>query len=247
MIDLAGKVVAITGASSGIGEAIAYKLAAQGVRLILGARRIDRLEEIVRRITQQGGEAACTAVDVTSRTTVEAFVSFATTTFGQLDAYVNNAGMARLSRIDALDVADWEKMIDVNFKGVLYGFAAAIPAFEQHGHGHIVNIISTAGLKIVPTMGVYAATKNAVRTISECFRQESDGRIRITGISPGYVKTEFNDYLKEGNEGKTHPALELMEKIAIRPEDIAETVSFALRQPPEVEIGDIAVRPAVQN
>lgn len=158
---------------------------------------------------------------------------------------VNNAGISALSRIDELDLEGWEKMIDVNLKGVLFGMAAAIPIFKEQKSGHIVNIISTSGIKIVPMQGVYAATKNAVRTLGEAFRQESDGTIRITGISPGFVKTGLVDEM-ENQEMKT-AILKNMDEFAISPIALANAVMYAISQPKDVEVGDIVLRPAAQN
>lgn len=158
---------------------------------------------------------------------------------------VNNAGVSQLSRIDELDIDGWEEMIDINLKGVLYGMAAAIPIFKQQQSGHIVNIISTSGIKIVPMQGVYAGTKNAVRTITEAYRQESNGSVRITGISPGFVKTDFASNIK--NQEMKSAIEKGMEQMAISPEAIANAVIYAISQPKEVEIGDIVIRPASQN
>lgn len=242
---LEGKVVAITGASSGIGAAIARTLAKQGAKIVLGARRKDLLDTLTAEIVQQGGTATYVIVDVTKRADLVTLVQHACDQYGQLDALVNNAGIAELSRIDELDVAGWEAMIDVNLKGVLYGLAAAIPVFRGQGHGHIINIISTAGLKIVPMQGVYAGTKNAVRTIAEAFRQESDGKIRITGISPGVVRTELANSIK--NPAMKDAISANMEQLAISPDAIAQAVSYALQQPADVEVGDIVIRPAAQH
>lgn len=242
---ITGKVVAITGASSGIGAAIAVTLAKAGAKVVLGARREERIAALVAQITADGGEAAFLAMDVRRREEVAALVQLACEWFGRLDVMVNNAGIASLSRIDALDVAGWEDMIDVNIKGVLYGFAAALPVFMQQGAGHVVNIISTSGIKIVPGQGVYAGTKNAVRTICEAFRQESDGKVRITGISPGFVKTELADGMANGTMRAT--IQETMEKMAISPEAIAGAVAYAISVPADVEVGDIVIRPAVQG
>jgi NADP-dependent 3-hydroxy acid dehydrogenase YdfG len=191
MEDLRGKVVAITGASEGIGKAIAQKLAGIGVKVVLGARNLEQLEKIAGAIRNSSGEALAVKTDVSSKADLVNFVNAAVQKYGKLDVIINNAGIARLSRMDELDIEGWDQMIDINIKGVLYGMAAALPVFKQQQSGHIVNIISTSGIKIVPSQGVYAGTKNAVRTIAEAFRQESDGTIRITGISPGYVRTDF--------------------------------------------------------
>lgn len=243
--EIKGKVVAITGASSGIGEAIALMLAKQGAKVVLGARRTDRLEKLVATIIENGGKAVYAVTDVKSRQDLEKLVKLACDRFGRLDVMINNAGMSQLSRIDELDVEGWEQMIDVNIKGVLYGIAAAIPVFKQQGSGHIINIISTSGIKIVPMQGVYAGTKNAVRTISEALRQESNGRWRVTGISPGFVKTEFADGIQD--EQMRDAIIDKMETIAISPDAIASAVSFAIGLPSNVDVGDIVIRPTVQD
>lgn len=246
MIDsIQGKVVVITGAGSGIGEAIAVALAKAGAKVVLGARRDDRLKAVVTAITAAGGEAVYRCTDVKRREDLVQLVHQACEQYGRVDVIVNNAGIARLSRIDELDVEGWEEMIDVNVKGVLYGMAAAIPVFKKQGSGHIVNIISTSGLKIVPMQGVYAGTKNAVRTICEAFRQESDGAIRITGISPGVVKTELADSITNG-QMKT-AIQQNMATMAISPDAIANAVLYAISQPADVEVGDIVIRPSIQH
>ncbi|WP_295711859.1 SDR family oxidoreductase [Mucilaginibacter sp.] len=240
-----GKVVAITGASSGIGKATAFALAKSGAKVILGARNETQLEIIVRDIVGDGGEAISAAIDVREKADLETLVQLAIKNYGKLDAIVNNAGVTQINRIDELDIEGWEDMIDINIKGVLYGMAAAIPIFKQQQSGHIINIISTSGIKIVPTQGVYAGTKNAIRTITEAFRQESDGSIRITGISPGYVKTNLINNVK--NEEIRTAGAKNMEKLGISPEAIANAVIYALSQPKDVEVGDIVIRPAAQN
>jgi len=239
------KVVIITGASSGIGKAIAKELAKNGMKVVLGARRKNQLEKIVKEIRDNGGEAIYLETDVTNKEDLIALTSLAVQTFGKLDIIVNNAGVSELGRVDELDIEGWEKMIDVNLKGVLYGMAAAIPVFKQQKSGHIVNIISTSGIKIVPMQGVYAATKNAVRTLAEAFRQESDGTIRITGISPGFVKTGLVDEME--NQEMKKAILKNMEQLAINPEAIANAVIYAISQPRDVEVGDIVIRPSAQN
>ncbi len=243
--EIEGKVVAITGASSGIGMATALMLAEKGAKVVLGARRTDRLEELAARITRNGGQVAYTATDVTRRDDLNNLVKLACDQFGRLDVIVNNAGTSQLSPIEDLDIEGWEEMIDTNLKGTLYGIAAAIPVFRQQGSGHIINIISTSGIKIVPMQGVYAGTKNAVRTISEALRQESNGRWRVTGISPGVVQTEFVNGLK--NTGIRDTILKKMETLAIQPEAIASAIAFAIGQPAHVDIGDIVIRPAAQD
>lgn len=243
--NIKGKVIAITGASSGIGEATAILLAEQGAKVVLAARRADRLEALVNRIKAAGGEAVYRVTDIKQRADLVQLVDLACATFGRLDVMVNNAGISHLSRLDGVQVEDWEEMIDVNLKGTLYGIAAALPVFAKQGSGHIVNIISTAGIKIVPLQGVYAGTKNAVRTITEALRQESGGRYRVTGISPGFVQTELADHIKDAAAReaiKTKAA-----QIAISAEDIAGAVAYAVGQPDNVDVGDIVIRPAVQD
>lgn len=239
------KIVAITGASSGIGKAIALKLSKLSARLILGGRRMAPLEKVEDEIKSSGGEALCIKTDVRHKADLENLVNAAVRKYGRLDVLINNAGVAQLSRIDELDIDGWEEMIDINLKGVLYGMAAAIPVFRQQQSGHIVNIISTAGIKIVPTQGVYAATKNAVRTITEAYRQESDGTVRITGISPGMVKTDFANNMK--NAAIRSVISQTMEQLAIEPDAVADAVLYAISQPADVELGDIVIRPARQN
>lgn len=239
------KVVAITGASSGIGRAIAIELARNGFKVVLGARNLGPLKKIVNEIADFGGKAVFSKVDVRDKLDLILLVETAIRHYGKLDVIVNNAGVTELSRIDELDVEGWENMIDVNLKGVLYGMAASIPVFKEQKRGHIINIVSVAGLQVSPMMGVYAGTKNAVRTIAEAFRQESDGLIRITGISPGFVKTNLVEGIK--NQEMRNNILENMNNMAISPTDIAASVMFAINQPDNVEIGDIVIRPAKQN
>lgn len=243
--EIKGKVVAITGASSGIGEAIAVMLAKRGAKVVLGARRADRLEILAGQITKDGGHAVYAVTDVKQREDLNNLVKLACDQYGTLDVLVNNAGISQLSRIDELQVEDWEDMIDVNLKGMLYGIAAALPVFKNQGSGHIINIISTSGIKIVPLQGVYAGTKNAVRTISEALRQESAGQYRVTGISPGFVKTDFAGNIK--NPDIKSVIADKMDQIAIPPEAVARAVVYAIEQPSEVEVGDIVIRPAVQD
>ena len=245
MQNIKGKVVAITGASSGMGKSIAIELAKNGAKVVLGARRTEQLQQIVKEIKSTGGEATCTQIDVKNKADLVRLVNTAVELYGKLDVIVNNAGVSQLSRIDDLDIDGWEEMIDINLKGVLYGMAAAIPVFKQQQSGHIVNIISTSGIKIVPMQGVYAGTKNAIRTIAEAFRQESNGNIRITGISPGFVKTDFVNSIK--NEEMKTAIQKGMEQIAINPLAIANAVIYAISQPNDVEIGDIVIRPSKQN
>jgi NADP-dependent 3-hydroxy acid dehydrogenase YdfG len=240
-----GKVVAITGASSGIGEATALLLAERGARLALGARRTDRLAALADRIARAGGEATYAPTDVKQRNDLANLIKLACERYGRLDVLISNAGVAPISAFDDLKVEDWEEMIDTNIKGVLFGVAAALPVFRRQGFGHFINIVSTAGLRIVPLQGVYAATKNAVRTLTEALRQEAGPSLRVTGISPGFVQTELANSM---TDARTRAAiLEQMEKIAIAPDAIARAIAFAIAEPADVDINEIVVRPTAQG
>ena len=245
MSALQGKVVAITGASGGIGEATALLLAERGVKLVLGARRTERLEALATRIAAAGGQAIHACTDVKRREDLTALVALARERFGKLDVFVNNAGIGPISLLDDLRVEEWEEMVDTNVKGVLYGIAAALPVFREQGFGHFVNIASTAGLIVRPTMAVYAGTKFAVRAISEGLRQEAGEKLRVTIITPGFVHTDFVG-------GITDPALRgqleaSRDKIAITPHTIAGAIAFAIEQPPEVDVGEVVIRPTAQG
>ena len=240
------KIVAVTGAGRGIGRATAIHLARCGAKLVLGARSEPEIVAVADEIRAAGGEAACRATDVTRRDDIEALVGLASERFGRLDVLVNNAGIGPISRFDALRVADWEAMIDVNLKGALYGIAAALPLFARQERGHVVNVLSTAGIKILPTMGVYAATKNALRTATEALRQESGPHIRVTEVSPGFIDTGFADASITDPDVKAAIRRRKAE-LAISPEAIARSIAFAIDQPDDVEIGSIVVRPTAQD
>jgi len=240
-----GKVIAITGASSGIGEATAIKLAEHGAKVVLGARRAERLAQLSSQIKAAGGDSVYQVTDVRKKEDVGNLVKLACTEDGRLDVIINNAGISHLSRIDELQVKDWEDMIDVNLRGVLYGIAAGLSVFKAQGSGHIINIISTSGIKIIPLQGVYAGTKNAVRTIGEALRQESQGKYKVTGISPGFVQTELADQIKDPIARAA--IKKRSEEIAISPDDIAAGVIYALSQPDHVDVGEIVIRPTVQD
>ena len=240
-----GRVVAITGASSGIGLATTKLLAAKGARVVLGARREAELETITDEIVANGGQAVFKATDVRRRADLEALVAKAIDSFGRLDVIVNNAGIGPISRFDALRVDDWDAMIDVNLKGTLYGIAAALPVFGRQKSGHVVNVVSTAGIQIVPTMGGYAATKNAVRTVTEALRQEAGPHLRVTEISPGMIATNFGDSITDETTKKM--ITERLGAIAISPDAIAGGVLYALEQPFDVDVGSIVIRPTAQG
>ncbi|MEU3906957.1 SDR family oxidoreductase [Streptomyces goshikiensis] len=239
-----GKVVAITGASSGIGEATALLLAARGARLVLGARRSDRLTDLVGRITEAGGEAVHIRTDVTRREDLHALVGLARERFGRLDVLVSNAGSGAISPLDDLRVDEWDQMVDVNIKGVLHGIGAALPVFRAQGSGHFVTTASTAAFRVVPAMAVYAGTKFAVRAICEGLRQEAGDSVRVTTVSPGQVHTEFA-------EASSNPEIraritQTRDRLAIPPEAIARAIAFAIEQPAEVDVNEIVVRPTAQ-
>ena len=240
------KIVAITGAGRGIGRATALHLAARGARLVLGARSAAEIAAVANEIAETGGEAVYRATDVTKRADLEALVNLACERFRRLDVLVNNAGIGPISRFDALRVEDWDAMIDVNLRGTLYGIAAALPVFARQQKGHFVNVLSTAGIKIVPTMGVYAATKNALRTATEALRQESGPHLRVTEVSPGFIDTSFAD-ASITDPGVKAAVQKRKEELAISPDAIARAVAFAIEQPDDVEIGSIVVRPTAQD
>lgn len=243
---LAGKVIAITGASSGIGEATARLLSARGAKVALGARRTNRLDALATELRAGGADVITVTTDVTRREDLDALVTRSVDEFGRLDVLVSNAGVSAIGPMADGDVAGWSTMIDVNLNGVLNGIAAAMPVFRRQGRGHFVTTVSTAGLKIVPDMGVYAGTKNAVRTVMEALRQEStDGVIRTTSISPGFVRTELDGSI-------TDPGLRArirsnMDEFGLPPEAVARAIAFAIEQPDDVEIGDLTIRPTVQG
>ncbi len=245
MSGIEGKVVAITGASSGIGEATALLLAERGAKLVLGARRLDRLEALAARIAAAGGEATYACTDVKRRDHLANLVGLAGERHGKLDVLISNAGIAPNSLLDDLRVEDWDEMIDVNIRGVLYGIAAALPVFRRQGFGHFVNTLSTAGLRILPTMAVYAGTKNAVRAVSEGLRQEAGDKLRVTTISPGFVNTDLASSMT--NPEIRAQTLARKEEIAIPPAAIARAIAFAIEQPADVDVGEIVVRPTAQG
>jgi NADP-dependent 3-hydroxy acid dehydrogenase YdfG len=243
-VTIDGKVVAITGASSGIGEATATLLAERGAKLVLGARNSERLNAVAERLSEAGGEAIAKVTDVSRRGDLMDLVSLATDTYGRLDVLVSNAGIMPVSPFDELRIDDWEAMVDVNLKGVLFGIAAALPVFRRQGFGHFVNTASTAAFRVTPAQSVYAGTKMAVRAISEGLRQEAGENLRVTIISPGMTSTNFA-------ESVTDPAAraELEQRrdvIAMAPEAVARAIAFAIEQPPDVDVGEIVVRPTAQ-
>ncbi|MCA1444483.1 SDR family oxidoreductase [Ensifer sp. IC4062] len=239
MSNIQGKVVAITGASSGIGEATARVLAAAGADVLIGARRVDRLERLAEEIGAAGGSVLVRRLDVTSRTDVEAFARHARSEFGRLDVIVNNAGVMPLSPLAALKVDEWDRMVDVNIKGVLYGIAAALPIMIEQGSGQIVNISSIGGHSVSPTAAVYCATKFAVCAISDGLRQETD-KIRVTVISPGTTTSELADTITDPT---ARDAMKAWRAITITPEAVGNAILYAVSQPEDVDVSEIIIRP----
>ncbi len=237
------KVVLITGASSGIGAGIARELGKAGAKLVLGARRVDRLEALAEEIRSEGGEVLTRSLDVTDRDDVAAFSEAAREAFGRVDVIVNNAGVMPLSPMASLKVDEWDRMIDVNIKGVLYGVAAVLPEMTGRGAGHIINIASIGALSVVPTAAVYCATKYAVRAISDGLRQENDS-IRVTCIYPGVVESELADTITDPAAAE---AMRTYRAIALKPDAIARAVRYAIEQPDDVDVSDIVVRPTTST
>ncbi|MFF8784671.1 SDR family oxidoreductase [Streptomyces sp. NPDC015125] len=234
------KVVAITGASSGIGVATARRLAADGHQVFLGARRTDRLQRLVEEITKEGGTAAFGKLDVTDAADTRAFIDATLRQYGRIDALVNNAGVMPLSPLEALKTDEWDRMIDVNVRGVLHGIAAALPAMRAQGGGHFVTIASVGAYEVSPTAAVYCATKFAVRAISEGLRQESAGDIRVTLVSPGVTESELADSI---SDPAAREAMKTYRAVALPASAIAEAIAYALAQPPQVDVNEIVVRP----
>lgn len=244
MSQIAGKSIIITGASSGIGEATARLLADRGAKLMLAARRQERLDKLTSEIEQAGGTASYQVVDITQRSEVEALAQATLKQYGRIDVLINNAGTMPLSRLDQLRVEEWESTVDINIKGVLYGIAAVLPHMQRAQSGHIVNLSSVAGHRVFPTGAVYCATKHAVRAISEGLRQEIGNHIRCTIISPGAVATELTQSIKDPQTSKN---IEELYAVAIGPDAVAQAIAYALEQPQEVDINEILLRPTAQE
>ena len=243
---IAGKVVVITGASSGLGEATARLLCAEGACVVLGARRLDRIQALAEELGTRGGRAIAVATDVTSSEQVKRLVDTAVQAFGRIDVMINNAGLMPHSPLERLKIDDWNRTIDVNIKGVLYGIAAALPHMKQQKAGHFINVSSVAGHKVAPSGAVYAATKHAVRALSEGLRQEvKPYNIRTTVISPGAVATELPNSITEPDIAQG--VRKRYDDIAIPAESFARAVVFAMSQPEDVDVNEILFRPTRQE
>ena len=245
--NIADKVVVITGASSGLGESTAKLLARHGAKVVLGARRKDRIDTVVKEISAVGGKAVGFAVDVTKRAEVEALIKGAVDSFDRVDVLVNNAGIMPIAPMNLLKVEEWDQQIDVNIKGVLYGVAAVLPQMQKQKGGHIINLASVFGIKVFAPGGtVYCATKSAVRSLTEGLRMELHSEnIRCTIISPGAVESE----LKNGTSDPSSAAFlkDLYNKIAIPADSVARAVLYAIEQPADVEIDEVVLRPTAQD
>ena len=242
----AGKIVIITGASSGIGEAAARHLAAHGARVIVAARRAERIEPLVAEISKNGGEAIAVATDVTRHEDMRKVADLAVERFGRIDVLVNNAGVMPLSPIERLRVDEWDHMIDVNLRGVLYGIAAVLPHMQAQKSGHIVTTASVAGHKVFPGSAVYSATKFAVRALCEGLRQElKPYNIRTTVISPGAVTTELLDHISESDVQTANR--DYVGKVGIPAATFARMVAFAIGEPADVDVNEIIFRPTAQE
>ena len=239
MSQIQGKTVLITGASSGIGEATALLLARKGAQVVLGARRSDRLEKLTAQIRSEGGTAELCKLDVTNLEDMKAFAAVGLRAFGRIDAIVNNAGVMPLSNLQELKVDEWNRMIDVNIRGVLHGIAAVLPIMHRQGFGQIVNIASIGGHAVHPRAAIYSATKYAVIAISEGLRIENE-KIRVTIVSPGVVESELAESISSEDARK---AMQDFRRLAISPNAVARAIAFAIEQPDDVDVSEIIVRP----
>jgi NADP-dependent 3-hydroxy acid dehydrogenase YdfG len=241
-----GKVVVITGASSGLGEATARLLSARGARVVLGARRHDRIQALAGELTAKGGKAIAVTTDVTHYEQVKTLVDAAVKSYGRIDVMINNAGLMPQSPLDRLKIDEWDRMIDVNIKGVLYGIAAALPVMKAQKAGHFINVSSVAGHKVRAGGAVYAATKHAVRALSEGLRQEvKPYNIRTTVISPGAVATELPNTISEPDVAESFH--KFYEDFAIPADSFARAVAYAIGEPEDVDINEILFRPTRQE
>jgi NADP-dependent 3-hydroxy acid dehydrogenase YdfG len=244
--NIQGKVVVITGASSGNGEATARFLSAQGATVVLGARRVDRIKSLADELTRLGGVAFAMVTDVTQYDQVKKLVDEAVRTCGRIDVMINNAGLMPHSPLERIKIDDWNRMIDVNLKGVLYGIASALPHMQRQRSGHIINVSSVAGHKVRPGSAVYAATKTAVLVLSEGLRQEvKPYNIRTTVISPGALATELPDSITESDIAEN--VRKFVQEIALPAESFARAVAFAISQPEEMDVNEILFRPTRQE
>ncbi|WP_199616325.1 SDR family oxidoreductase [Paenibacillus alkalitolerans] len=238
-----GKVVVITGASSGIGEATARLLASQGAHVVIGARRLERLEALASAIRAEGGSAEYQQLDVTVLDQMEAIIRLAQGRFGRLDVVLSNAGVMPLSPLEALKIDEWNRMIDVNIRGVLHGIAAGLPLMKEQGFGHFINVASIGAYAVSPTAAVYCATKYAVRAITEGLRQEAGRDIRVTLVSPGVTESELAESI---TDDKARQLMKEYRRDAIPASAIARAIAYAIEQPADVDVNELVVRPTAQ-
>jgi len=242
--NISGKVIIITGASSGIGRTTAKLLASQGAIVSLAARRVDKLELLVKEIEDEGGKVKAFPTDVSKRADVDALIKNTIEAFGKIDVLFNNAGVMPISMLESLHYEEWEQMIDINIKGVLYGIGAVLPHFTAQKHGHIINVSSVAGHLVAPSSAVYSGTKFAVRAISEGLRQEvKPYNIRTTIISPGIIETELTNTI---TDEKIKPMIDQIASLAISPDSIAQAVAYVIGQPQNVDVNEMIIRPTAQ-
>jgi len=243
--NIKGKVVIITGGSSGLGEDTARHLASKGAKVVIAARRKEKLDAIAEDIKKNGGEALVVKTDVTNRKEVKNLIDTTKKEYGKIDVLINNAGLMSIAPMAEDKVEEWDKMIDINVKGVLYGISAALPVFQEQGHGHFINLSSVAGIKVFSPGGtVYSGTKYAVRAISEGLRHEVGGNIRTTTIEPGAIDSElkFGSSHDESSEN-----VKEFYKQAIPGDSIARAIAYAIEQPNDVDVNEIVIRPTVQE
>ncbi|UFT99564.1 SDR family oxidoreductase [Radiobacillus kanasensis] len=243
MSSLEGRTVIITGASSGIGEETARLLASQGTHVVIGARRVERLEALASEIQTDGGSVAFQRLDVTELEQMQEIIKLAQSHFGRIDAIVNNAGVMPLSPLEALKIEEWNQMIDVNIRGVLHGIAAGLPVMKKQGFGQFINVASIGAYEVSPTAAVYSATKYAVRAITDGLRQETAGQnIRVTLVSPGVTESELPDSITHKD---TIDFMKEYRRIALPAESIARSIAFAIEQPSDVDVNEMVIRPLV--
>lgn len=243
MSEINGKVVVITGASSGIGEATAKLLASRGAHVVMGARRVEKLEALASLIQAEGGSALYQQLDVTSIEQMQSIIRLAQSRFGRVDVIVNNAGVMPLSPLEALKIDEWNRMIDVNIRGVLHGIAAGLPVMKEQQSGHMINVASIGAYSVTPTAAVYCATKYAVRAITEGLRQEIDEDIRVTLVSPGVTESELAESITDDG---AREFMKTYRRNALPASAIARAIAYAIEQPADVDVNELVVRPTAR-
>lgn len=243
MSEINGKVVVITGASSGIGEATAKLLASRGAHVVMGARRVEKLEALASLIEAEGGSALYQQLDVTSIEQMQSIIRLAQSRFGRVDVIVNNAGVMPLSPLEALKIDEWNRMIDVNIRGVLHGIAAGLPVMKEQQSGHMINVASIGAYSVTPTAAVYCATKYAVRAITEGLRQEIEADIRVTLVSPGVTESELAESITDDG---AREFMKTYRRNALPASASARAIAYAIEQPADVDVNELVVRPTAR-